>query len=111
MRIKTLPTILLLMFFTVISTASDKPGIIALKNPVDFANILIKNNVFVGHIGGGVFYSPEGVKKSILTAEITIEGENYTGPSNLMEVRISDGRLINLLVFGQMISIYKFVEE
>ena len=60
------------------------------------------NNVVIGHIGGGCMFSGNGELKKLISFE---------DDSGLIHFRVLGDRLINLLLFGQEISIYKFKEE
>jgi len=61
-----------------------------------------KNNIVIGHVGGGCLFTADGNLKYEITDE---------GGRNLGYIKIMGDRLINLLVFGQIILIYPFKEE
>lgn len=60
------------------------------------------NNVIVGHRSGGCLFSPSGKPMAIIKTSVD---------HNLGRIKVFDGKLVNLLTFGNTINIYRFKEE
>ena len=60
------------------------------------------NNVVISHVGGGCMFSGNGDLKKLITLD---------GVYSLNTFKVIGNKLINILLFGEKISIYQFKEE
>jgi hypothetical protein len=74
---------------------------ISVRKSIFNLDLTPKNNIVVGHAGGGAMFSPSGKLVSVL---------HYNEPLNLSVFKIKNGNLINCLLFGEIIYISSFKE-